>query len=102
MGSGFAKRKKQARAVQEQFARVQEEIAAVTAEGSAGGMVSLTLNGDHELLAIKLKPECVDKDDIEALEDLIKVAYNDALEKLKEKTNQKMPDLGSLSGFMGL
>ena len=72
MGSGFAKRKKQARAVQEQFARVQEEIAAVTAEGSAGGMVSLTLNGDHELLAIKLKPECVDKDDIEALEDLIK------------------------------
>lgn len=83
MGTGFAKRKKQARLMQEQMSKMQEQIQQLEAIGSAGnGLVTVTINGDKELKAIKIKRECVDPEDIEGLEDLIKAAYGDALKHL--------------------
>jgi DNA-binding YbaB/EbfC family protein len=83
MGSGFSKMKKQARAMQEQYAKMREEMKQIEAVGtSGGGLVSITLNGEKEMKKIAIKPECVDPQEIEALEDLIRAAYTDASKKI--------------------
>lgn len=98
MGSGFAKKRKEAKRLQEQFAKMQEQLKDETATGTAGGgLVEVTLSGEHELRSIRIKPECVDPEDVEGLEDLIRVAHNDALKKLEEKS--PMPDMPDLSSF---
>lgn len=104
MGSGFSKRKKQAKALQNQFAEMQEQMKKVEVTGSAGnGLVELVLNGENQLLSIKIKPECVDPEDIEGLEVLIKAAHNDASEQLQKQSAPGgmpgMPDIPGLSGF---
>jgi len=101
MGTGFAKKKKQAKMMQEQLMQMQEQMKNASAEGSAGaGLVTLTLNGDHEMTGLKIKPDCVDPEDIEGLEDLIRAAYSDALSKLKD--NSGMPDMGGLGALGGM
>lgn len=93
MGSGFSKRKKQARAMQEQLTKMQSKMQDLEVVGTAGnGLVTITLSGEHEIKHVKIKPECVDAEDIEGLEDLIKAAFNDASEKLK---SQQMPEMPS-------
>lgn len=100
MGTGFAKKKKQAKMLQEQFSKMQTQLKETEVTGTAGnGLVSLTLNGEHELKQIKIKPECVDPEDVEGLEDLIKAAYGDALNKLKSETSQDIPGLPDLGSF---
>jgi nucleoid-associated protein EbfC len=99
MGTGFSKKKKQARLLQQQFSKIQEDLKQVEASGTAGnGLVSITLNGDNEIKHLSIKPECVDPEDVEGLEDLIKAAYHDALDKLKQESSMSMPDMGGL-GF---
>lgn len=100
MGSGFSKKKKQAKMMQQQFAEMQEKLANTEAVGQAGnGLVTVTLTGDHELKGIKIQKECVDPDDIEALEDLICAAYSSALEKLKDQGPPAIPGMPPLGGF---
>lgn len=104
MGSGFSKRKKQAKALQNQFAEMQEQLKKVEVTGSAGnGLVELVLNGENQLLSIKIKPECVDPEDVEGLELLIKAAHNDASEQLQKQSTPGgmagLPDIPGLSGF---
>ncbi len=83
---------KQAQKMQEQLAKAQEELENTEVEGSAGGdLVKVTLNGKKKLLFVGIKPEAVDPDDIEMLEDLIIAAYNDALEQAEELEAEKMP-----------
>lgn len=85
MGSGFKKRKKQMQALQQQLMQAQEEMKNKQVVGtSGGGLVSITLSGEHEMLDIKIKKECIDPDDQDGLEDLIKSAYQQACEQLKE------------------
>jgi DNA-binding YbaB/EbfC family protein len=87
MGSGFSKMKKQARLLQQQYEQMQEEIKSISVTGSAGtGLVEVSMNGDKEVLNIKIKPDCVDKDDLEGLQDLILAACKDAYEKVKEQS----------------
>lgn len=98
MGTGFSKKKKQARMLQDQFMKLQTQMQQTEVTGSAGnGLVTLTLSGEHELKSIKIKPECVDPEDIEGLQDLIKAAYQDALAKLKSSGPQTMPGMPDLS-----
>lgn len=95
MGTGFAKKKKQAKILQQQFSKMQNDMQNVEVTGTAGnGLVTITLNGEHEMKQLKIKPECVDSEDIEGLEDLIKAAYRDALSKLKNETMKGLPDVG--------
>jgi nucleoid-associated protein EbfC len=103
MGSGFSKKKKQMRALQEQFAQMQSDLAKVMVTGSAGnGLVMVQLTGEYEVAGIQIKPECVDPEDVGVLQDLIKAAYTDALEKLRaHTTEQGLPDLSAL-GSLGL
>lgn len=101
MGSGFSKRKKEAKALQEQFSKMQSQLQTVEVTGTAGnGLVTMTMNGDGDLKQIKIKPECVDSEDIEGLETLIKAAHQDAQQKLKDQSSKSMPSLpGGLSSL---
>ena len=87
MGSGYSKMKKQRKQMEEQFARMQEELANSEHEGSAGGgLVKIVLTGDKNIKSIKISPECVDKEDVEGLQDLIVAAFNDAVNRLEAKS----------------
>lgn len=92
MGSGFAKKKKEAKQMQQKFAQMQEKMKNTKETGTAGdGLVSVTLNGEHELVDIKIKPECVDPEDVEGLELLIRSAYNEALKKIEKASMGDLP-----------
>jgi nucleoid-associated protein EbfC len=83
MGSGFSKMKKQARMLEQQMDKMREEMKTTEATGSSGnGLVTVVLNGEKELKEIKIKPECVDPNDLEGLQDLIKAALQDAYQKI--------------------
>ncbi|MEG1520815.1 MAG: YbaB/EbfC family nucleoid-associated protein [Clostridia bacterium] len=83
---------KQAQEMQEQLAQAKEEIAEAEFEGvAASGAVTITLNGNKELLSIKLEPSIVDPEDVEMLEDLIVVAFNDAKTKAEKFAEETMP-----------
>lgn len=71
--------------LQERFARVQEELKNKTVDGTAGGgIVTATVNGNQEIVALSIKPDAVDPDDLEMLEDLVIAAVNSAIERSKE------------------
>ncbi|HEY5525712.1 MAG TPA: YbaB/EbfC family nucleoid-associated protein [Clostridium sp.] len=85
---------KQAQMLQKKMEEAQKEAEIVEFEASAGGgAVSVRVNGKKEVLAIKIKPEVVDEDDVEMLEDLVLSAVNEALRKAEEETSSKMSKL---------
>ncbi|MGI6239673.1 MAG: YbaB/EbfC family nucleoid-associated protein [Christensenellales bacterium] len=87
---------RQAQKLQQQMAKMQEELEAREFEASAGGgVVTAKVNGKKDLLEIKIKPEAVDPDDVEMLEDLVKAAVNEAMRIAGEATDQEM---GKLTG----
>jgi len=91
---------RQAQKLQSQMAKVQEEMAAKTVEGSAGGgMVTVIANGKQEVMSIKIDPEVIDPNDIEMLQDLEVAAANDALKKAQEMVASEM---SKLTGGMNL
>lgn len=72
------------RNMQQQMAKMQEEVKAKTVEGtSGGGMVKVTVNGGLEVVNVDIDPEIIDPDDPEMFEDLVMAAVNQALEKAK-------------------
>lgn len=82
---------KNAKSIQEQFSRMQEELATVVVTGSAGGgIVKVSLNGQFELLSVTLDPIAVDPRDIPMLQDLIVAAHADAQDKIKEILKAKL------------
>ena len=86
---------KQAQQMQE---RMQKQMAELKVEGNAGGgMVTVTMNGAKQVLALKLDPEAVSKDDVEMLQDLILAAINDAQRKADEEMQKSMG--GMLGGL---
>lgn len=82
---------KQAQKMQEEMEKVQNELEDKTVEASAGGgMVTVTVSGKKELLSVKIKPEVVDPDDVETLEDLVMVAVNDAIKQADDMMAEGM------------
>lgn len=89
---------KQVKKMQEQMLKAQEELETKTIDGTAGGgVVSVTVNGHKKVLNITIKPEAVDPDDVEMLQDLVLTAVNDALTKADELANK---DMGKFTGGM--
>ena len=85
---------KQAQMLQKKMEEAQKEAEIEEFEASVGGgAVSVRVNGKKEVLAIKIKPEVVDEDDVEMLEDLVLSAVNEALRKAEEETSSKMSKL---------
>lgn len=92
MGMGnMAKMMKQVQKMQADMAKMQEELASKTVEASAGGgMVSVVANGKQEVVSITIKPEAVDPDDVEMLQDLVLAAVNESLRKSQEMSAGEM------------
>jgi len=86
----------QIRRMQEQMAKAQEELANTTVTGTAGGdAVTVEMSGEFRTKAVRIKPEAIDPEDAETLEDLLVVAINDAITKVQEISGKKM---GALTG----
>nr|WP_160726181.1 YbaB/EbfC family nucleoid-associated protein [Bacillus sp. USDA818B3_A] len=82
---------KQMQKMQKKMAEAQEELGEQKIEGTAGGgMVTVVVSGHKEVLDVQIKPEAVDPDDVEMLQDLVLAAVNDALKKAEELTNNTM------------
>jgi DNA-binding YbaB/EbfC family protein len=89
---------KQVKKMQEQMLKAQEELGAKSIEGTAGGgVVTVTVNGHKKITNIIIKPEAVDPEDVEMLQDLVLTAVNDAITKADELANQ---DMGKFTGGM--
>src|SRR5881275_2593396 len=86
---------KQAQQMQQ---RMQEQIAAIRVEASAGGgMVNVKMDGQKNVLAVKIDPEVAG--DVEMLQDMVMAAVNEAVKKVEEESQSKM---GGMLGGMGL
>ena len=89
MKGGMGNLMKQAQKMQEDMQKAQQEIASMEVEGQAGGnMVSVTMNGRHELRRVNIDESLMD--DKEMLEDLIAAAVNDAVRRIEEVSKDKM------------
>jgi DNA-binding YbaB/EbfC family protein len=83
---------KQAQKMQE---KLQKEIADLKVEASVGGgMVTVTMGGNRELLAVRISPDVIESKDTEMLEDLVRAAVNEANRKVEEALSSKVGGLG--------
>jgi len=87
---------KMAREMQANMAKAQEELAAATVEGTAGGgAVVVVLTGTQDIKSVKIQKDAVDPNDVETLQDLVLAAFGDALKKSRELAAQR---LGGVTG----
>ncbi len=83
---------------QQMQARMQEEVAQIKVEATAGGgMVTVNMDGHKNVLGVKIDPEVAG--DVEMLQDMVMAAFNEAAKKVDEETQQKV---GGMLGGMGL
>lgn len=96
----FGNMMRQAKKMQQEMGKIQEESRKKTVEASAGGgMVTVTANGAIEIIAIKIDREVVNPDDIEMLQDLIVAAINEALRQAQKIVSDEM---GKITGGLNL
>lgn len=86
--------------MQETLAKIQQELAEAKIEGHGGGnKVTVVVNGQQEILSIKIDPGVVNPEEVDLLEDLVMVAVKEALDKSRELSAQKM---GQLTGGLSI
>lgn len=91
---------KQAQKMQKEMEKIQAEVESREVEASVGGgAVTVKVTGAKKIVSIKIKPDAVDPDDVEMLEDLILTAVNQALDSADEMANSAM---GKVTGGMGM
>ena len=89
---------RQAQQLQNRLAKAQEELEAMTVEGSAGGgVVRVTMTGKQEVTEVIIEPEAAE--DIDLLQDLVAAAVNDAFTRTQELAAEKM---GAVTGGMNI
>ena len=94
---------RQAQKMQEQITNVQEEIENETFTATTGGgVVEITMNGRKQVQSLNIKPEVVDKDDVETLQDLIISAVNECVKQIEETSESKMGAVTGGVSFPGL
>ena len=92
---------RQLQGIQQNLAKAQEEIAAMTVEATAGGgVVTVVVSGERRVQSIVIDPEVVDPEDVEMLQDLVVAAINQGLEQVDEVAAAKMNEAtGGLAGM---
>jgi DNA-binding YbaB/EbfC family protein len=91
---------KQAQKMQQEMLRMQEELENKTYSAtSGGGMVTATVNGKHQVMDIQIKPEAVDPDDVEMLQDMVIAAVNEAM---RNADNEASNSMSRLTGGLNL
>ena len=105
-GSGMNQNKKvpnvvkQAQMMQEKMEQIQADVEKQEVEATAGGgAVAVKMNGKKEIIKVTIKPEAVDPEDVETLEDLVTVAVNDAIKKAEALMESAM---GEITGGINL
>lgn len=93
----------QAQKMQADIQAKQQELETSEYTGTAsGGLVEVTMTGKHQVTALHIKPEAVDSEDIEMLEDLVAAAVNDAVRKADETAEAEMGKITGGMNFPGL
>lgn len=91
---------KQAQKMQQEMMKLQQEIEQRTIEASAGGgAINVVIKGNKQIQSIVIKPEVVDPDDVEMLQDLVMAAVNEAIRQVEEMMAREM---GKFTGGMNL
>ena len=99
-GGNMQQLARQAQKLQQQMTKMQEELETREYEASAGGgMVTVKVSGKKELISIEIKPEAVDPDDVEMLQDMVLAAVNEALRTANDATEREM---GKLTGGLNM
>lgn len=99
-GGNMQQLARQAQKLQQQMAEMQAALDTREFEASAGGgMVTVKVNGKKELLALTIKPEAVDPEDVEMLQDLVLAAVNEALRQAAETVEREM---GKMTGGLNM
>lgn len=92
----------QAQQMQAQLAEAQQEIAASTVDGQAGGgLVTVSMRGTGEVTGVTIDPKVVDPEDVDGLQDLILGAFGDATQKVQALAEEKMGPLSQGFGMLG-
>lgn len=100
MQSLMAQAQKMQRQMQEKMEKAEEELNNAEIEGTAGGgMVTVVVDGHKNVKSVSIRPEAVDPEDVEMLEDLIVAALNEANSKATEMENSLKGDMGGLGGL---
>lgn len=100
-GGGMQNLMKQAQQMQQKLAEAQQQLEELEITGSASGdMVQVTVNGKKDVLAVKIKPEACDPDDVEMLEDLIMAGIADAYSKAEAEESRIMAPFAAMKGLL--
>jgi DNA-binding YbaB/EbfC family protein len=100
MNPQYQKMMKQVQEMQRKMAEAQEQLADETVEaGAGGGMVTVVMTGSLEVREVRIKPEAVDPDDVEMLQDLVTAATNEALRAAQALASER---LGGATGGLDL
>ncbi len=100
-GMDMNKMMQQVQLMQAEMVKAQEQLANETVEASVGGgMVTVTASGAGEIVSIKIKPEAIDPDDPESLEDLVLAGVNEAIRNAQELMQSRLG--GAMGGLGGL
>ncbi len=90
---------RQVQQMQAEMAKAQESLKDEVVEASAGGgMVTVKVSGELELLELRIDPEAVDPEDVELLQDMVQAAVNEAVRSAQELAANK---LGAVTGGLG-
>jgi DNA-binding YbaB/EbfC family protein len=99
----FSNLLKQAQKMQKEMARIQEELKSKVVEGSAGGgVVKVHVNGNRDILAVKIDPSAVDPEDVGILEDMVLAAVKQGLAAAKELHEKELSGLTGGLSFPGM
>lgn len=102
-GGSMNKMMKQAKKVQEQIMQMQEELKDREIEtSSGGGVITIKVNGRQEITSIKIKPEAVDPEDVEMLEDLVMAVVNEGIRQSQEMVSSEMSKITGGLNIPGL
>ena len=103
MGGNMQGMLRQAQKMQEEMLKAQEELGEKTVEASVGGgVVTVVANGKKEIVEVTIKPEAVDPDDVEMLQDLIVSAVNEAMRKADDMASSSMSKITGGMNIPGL
>ena len=90
---------RQVQQMQQEMEKAQEQLKHESVEASAGGgMVTVKVSGELEVLELRIEPEAVDPEDVELLQDMVQAAVNEALRSAQELAASRM---GAVTGGLG-
>ena len=102
-GQGGGAMMAQLKRLQEQMETAQEQLSQETVTSSAGGgAVKVTITGKREITAIEIRPDAVDPDDVEMLQDLLVAAVNEAIRKVDDISESEMSKITSGINIPGI